>query len=39
MSLMFSGVPLPSGGGSAMLLTHLIVSARKDLVFPVRGSF
>lgn len=44
MSLRFSGTPVPEtqggdGVSTAMLLTHLVVSARKDLVFPVRGAF
>jgi len=41
MSLRFSGSPAVGGDGlsTAMFLTHLIVSARKDMVFPVRGAF
>jgi len=37
MSLKFSGVPLTDGAGTAVLLTHLIVSLREDNVFPVSG--
>jgi hypothetical protein len=37
MSLNFTGVPLSEGQGTAMLLTHLIISLREDNVFPVSG--
>lgn len=37
MSLKFTGVPAEEGQGTAMLLTHLIISLREDNVFPVSG--
>jgi hypothetical protein len=37
MSLYFNGVPAEEGQGTAMLLTHLIISLREDGVFPVSG--
>jgi hypothetical protein len=37
MALNFSGVPLTDGAGTAMFLSHLIISLREDNVFPVSG--
>ena len=30
-------VPLPGRAGAAMAVTHMVVSGRKDMLFPVRG--
>lgn len=43
MSIQFSGSPIPEtkggdGVSTAMWLTHMIMSGRKDNVFPVRGA-